>query len=95
MSAADRDQLGEEAYSRTSGGESRPDPEALSRTRYSEDELDNQDPHGKHARLTLDAPAQDLNTHARVGERAKPGTTLRLERTDNESAPDRPEDSQG
>lgn len=49
---------------------------------YDEDELDNQDPHGKHGTRTLDSAQQDLNTDARVGEGLKPGTELLLEAAD-------------
>lgn len=52
------------------------------RTDYEEDELDNQDPHGKHAARTLDEQPQELNTSARVGEGLKSGTHLRMEDTD-------------
>lgn len=67
-------------------------PEAQSargRTDYDEDELDNQDPHGKHARYTLDEQPQELNTSARVGEGLKTGTHLRLEHAD---VPKKPHD---
>ncbi|HET7273542.1 MAG TPA: BON domain-containing protein [Longimicrobiaceae bacterium] len=57
------------------------------RTDYDEEELDNQDPHGKHARYTLDSPPQDLNTDARVGEGLKPGTELQMEEADIEGKP--------
>ena len=89
LAAADQDQLDDEGFIRSAAAASRPDPEALERTRYPEDQLDNQDPHGKHARLTLDAPAQELNTQARVGESPKPGTALRLERSGSETPSDR------
>jgi hypothetical protein len=48
---------------------------------YREDELDNQDPYGKHA-LSQDGQPQVLNVAARVGEGPKPGTELRLEAAD-------------
>lgn len=50
-----------------------------SRTNFREDELDNQDPHGKHARVTLDEQPQAQNPNSRVGEGTKPGTELTLE----------------
>lgn len=50
--------------------------------RYPEDQLDNQDPHGKHAEYTLDAPPQVLNTDARVGDGSKPGIRRALEGAD-------------
>ena len=49
---------------------------------YDEDELDNQDPHGKHAAYTLDEPPQELNSGARVGEGLKTGEHLILEDSD-------------
>jgi hypothetical protein len=49
---------------------------------FDEDELDNQDPHGKHAAYTLDEPPQELNTRARVGEGLKTGEHLALEHAD-------------
>jgi hypothetical protein len=55
---------------------------AQNRTNYSDRELDNQDPHDQHARVTLDAQPQALNTSARVGEGLKPGVELALEHAD-------------
>lgn len=55
---------------------------ARNRPDYNEDELDNQDPHGKHANRTLDRAQQELNTDARVGEGLKPGTEMQLEAAD-------------
>jgi hypothetical protein len=49
---------------------------------FDEDELDNQDPHGKHAAYTLDEPPQELNSAARVGEGLKSGEHLALEHSD-------------
>ena len=49
---------------------------------FDEDELDNQDPHGKHAAYTLDEQPQELNSNARVGEGMKPGEHLALEHSD-------------
>jgi hypothetical protein len=49
---------------------------------FDEDELDNQDPHGKHAAYTLDEPPQELNSSARVGEGLKSGEHLALEHAD-------------
>lgn len=48
---------------------------------YSEDELDNQSPYGKHA-TPAPPPRQALNSTARVGEGLKPGTELELEGSD-------------
>ena len=50
-------------------------------TRYREDELDNQDPYGKHAVSTPEQP-QAMHSHSRVGEGLKPGTELALEGSD-------------
>ena len=49
---------------------------------FDEDELDNQDPHGKHAAYTLDEPQQELNSAVRVGEGLKSGEHLALEKAD-------------
>lgn len=83
LAAADREQWSDEGYAHTASVVSeRPDVPRADRTRYSEDELDNQEPHGKHAKRTLDHPPQDLNSSARVGEGLKPGTELQLERSE-------------
>lgn len=50
--------------------------------KFREDQLDNQDPHGKNAKYTLDEPPQELNTDARVGEGLKPAERLALEQAD-------------
>ncbi|HEX8695989.1 MAG TPA: BON domain-containing protein [Longimicrobium sp.] len=50
-------------------------------TRYREDELDHQDPYGKHAVPVAEQP-QAMNSDARVGEGLKPGTELLLEAAD-------------
>lgn len=52
------------------------------RLRYRDDELDNQEPHGRRAARTLDEPPQELRSASRVGEGLKPGTELRLEDAD-------------
>lgn len=57
------------------------------RTRFDEDELDNQDPHGKHGTRTLDAQPRDLNTGSRVGGGMKTGTHLELENADLPTKP--------
>jgi hypothetical protein len=59
----------------------RPGPDPYESTRYREDELDNQDPYGKHAVSVPEQP-QALNADSRVGEGLKPGTELRLEQSD-------------
>jgi len=60
---------------------SRPSPHPENPTHFSEDELDNQSPYGKHAVPQPEQP-QELNTLSRVGEGLKPGTELRLEQAD-------------
>lgn len=52
------------------------------RSDFDEDELSNQDPHGKHAPRTLDEQPQQLNSSARVGQGMKTGTHLRMEQAD-------------
>lgn len=59
------------------------------RTDFDEDELDNQDPHGKHAAVTLDSEPQELNSRDRVGEGMKPGTHLEMEDADVPAKPHR------
>jgi len=51
------------------------------RVDYREDELDDQDPYGKHAVSVPEQP-QAMNAQARVGEGLKPGTELLLEQAD-------------
>lgn len=72
------------ANSKTSA---RPEVQEPNRTAFDEDELDNQDPHGKHASVTLDSQPQDLNAAGRVGEGAKRGTHLRMESADVPAKP--------
>ena len=62
-------------------------------TNFSEDELDNQDPHGRHAPVTLDEQPQALNTSARVGETPKPGIQLAIERAGLANKTDQDTDS--
>jgi len=50
-------------------------------THYSEDELDNQDPYGKHAVPVTEQP-QAMNSQARVGQGMDPGLELALEQAD-------------
>ena len=83
MAAADRDQIADEGFA---PGQSRID--ALREAQrgkdldFAADELDNQDPHGQHARRTLDAQPQHLNPDARVGEGMKPGIEREIERSE-------------
>ncbi len=60
---------------------SRPSPHPENPTNFSEDELDNQSPYGKHAVPQPEQP-QELNSMGRVGEGLKPGIELRLEQAD-------------
>ena len=60
---------------------SRPSPHPENPTNFSEDELDNQSPYGKHAVPQPEQP-QELNSLSRVGEGMKPGIALRLEQSD-------------
>lgn len=84
LEEADRDQWTSEGLAaKNPRMTERPDDErAGNRSRYREDQLDNQDPHGKHGTRTLDRQPQELNSAARVGEAPKPGTELRLESAD-------------
>jgi hypothetical protein len=84
LDEADRDQWQEEGLAahqphlteRTGRGENR------TPTRYSEDELDHQDPHRQSAGRTRGQPPGATNPQARVGEGVEPGTELRLEDAD-------------
>lgn len=79
---ADRDQWEDEDLS-TAKPRMAARPESGGRgSRFREDQLDNQDPHGKHARVTLDEQPQALNADSRVGEGLKPGVELGLEGSD-------------
>jgi hypothetical protein len=60
---------------------SRPGPGETPRLNFSEDELDNQDPYGKHAIPAPEQP-QALHSQARVGEGLTPGLELSLEQSD-------------
>lgn len=79
---ADRDQWMDEGYAaKTPHMSQRSEVNPTRPSGYSEDELDNQDPHGKHARLTLDSQPQASNPEARTGEGPKPGVDLSLEQS--------------
>ena len=83
LADADRDQYADEGFApRMSQTNGRSEAYAANRTNFDEDELDNQDPHGKHAKYTLDSPREELNSDARVGEGMKPGTARRIEGAD-------------
>jgi hypothetical protein len=85
---ADQSQFEDEdiAYNQPRVGR-RPESADPWQVNFDEDELDNQDPHGKHAAYTLDEPPQELNSQARVGEGMKPGERLRLEQADTGETP--------
>lgn len=85
---ADHDQWSREGLAARGSSKSSHDNEkAPNRTGFSDDELDNQDPHGQHASRTLDSQPQDLNTRSRVGEGLKSATHLQLEQSDVEAKP--------
>jgi hypothetical protein len=74
LAAADRQQWRDEGYTGETGlAGSRPEVQRADGSRFREDELDNQDPHGKRAEVTLDSQPQELNTGSRVGETPDPG----------------------
>jgi hypothetical protein len=82
LEQSDRDQYEDEdlAHSRPRVG-ARPGTGERNPTHYAEDELDNQDPYGKHAVPAAEQP-QALNSQARVGEGTEPGLELEMERAD-------------
>jgi hypothetical protein len=83
LAAADRDQWEDEDLARhTPRVGARPEVQSPSRTRFAEDELDNQDPHAKNADLTLDSPPEELRSETRVGEGMKKATEMRLDSPD-------------
>jgi hypothetical protein len=81
LEAADRAQFVEEGYHDRPRVAERDLPVEANRTRYREDELDNQTPRGQHAVPVPEQP-QALNSLSRVGEGLKPGTELELEAAD-------------
>ena len=82
LEQADRDQWSDEGIStRRPRNAARPEVQGR-RTGFREDQLGNQDPHGKHTAVTLDAQPQDFNADSRVGEGLKPGEELDLEAAD-------------
>ena len=82
LEQSDRDQYEDEelAHSRPRVG-ARPGTGVGNPTHYAEDELDNQDPYGKHAVSAPEQP-QALNSRARVGEGLTPGMELEMEGSD-------------
>ncbi|HET8654822.1 MAG TPA: BON domain-containing protein [Longimicrobiaceae bacterium] len=80
---ADREQWQEAGYAHSNSVDSaRPTVQDPYRAHFPQDELDNQDPHGKHGTHTLDEPPQDLNPSRRVGQGLKSGEHLILENAD-------------
>lgn len=80
LEQSDRDQYEDEdlAHSQPKMG-SRPGPgDPYAGLNYSEDELDNQDPYGKHAVSAPEQP-QAMHSQARVGQGLTPGVELALE----------------
>jgi hypothetical protein len=87
LEQSDRAQFEDEdlAHSQPRVG-SRPGTGSPNPTNYSEDELDNQDPYGKHAVPTPEQP-QALHSQARVGEGLSPGLELAIEASDVPAKP--------
>jgi hypothetical protein len=83
LKQADHDQFESEGLAavnpRTSERPEWRDP--MADVNYREDQLDNQDPHGKHA-VSKPGQQQTVNVAARVGDAPKPGTELALEAAD-------------
>jgi hypothetical protein len=75
---ADRGQWEDEGYASRTPRASK----ASWRARFDEEKVIPQDPHGKHAPVTLDSPPEELNSSARVGEGLKSAEHLALERSD-------------
>jgi hypothetical protein len=89
LNRADRDQWMDEGYAAHSPRMSQHSEENPSRTSgFPEHELDNQEPHGKNAHLTLDAQPQASNPGARIGEGPKPGVNRALEQSGSWSETD-------
>lgn len=82
LEQSDRDQYEDEdlAHSRPRVG-ARPGPGDGNPTHYAEDELDHQDPYGKHAVPAPEQP-QAMHSQARVGEGLSPGLELEIEQSD-------------
>ncbi|MBB4635203.1 BON domain-containing protein [Longimicrobium terrae] len=78
---ADRAQFADEGYHNRPRNAERDEVQEANRTNFSEDELDNQSPYGKHAIPVPEQP-QAMNSQSRVGEEMKPGVRLRLEQSD-------------
>jgi hypothetical protein len=96
LNRADRDQWMDEGYAAHSPRMSQhSDGNPGGRTGgFAEDELDNQEPHGKNARMTLDAQPQASNPGARVGGGPKPGVDRALEQASGNGS-DREEENRG
>ncbi|HEU4452033.1 MAG TPA: BON domain-containing protein [Longimicrobium sp.] len=81
LEAADRAQFEDEELAHSQPRMSSRPGTGMPELNYSEDELDNQSPYGKHAVPVPEQP-QAMNSAARVGEGLKPGTELMLEQAD-------------
>jgi len=84
LKGADHDQWDDEGF----GGETprsgaRAEVQSASRPNFREDELDNQDPHGKNADRTLDIPPQELRSESRVGEGTKKAFEVEMDQHDD------------
>jgi hypothetical protein len=85
LEQADRAQMADEGHYGWPRVAERDEVQEANRTNFSEDELDNQSPYGKHAvpqGNQDDGPPQALNSQSRVGEGLKPGVELALEAED-------------
>jgi hypothetical protein len=85
LEQADRAQFADEGHYGWPRVGERDEVQEANRTNFSEDELDNQSPFGKHAIPQGDpteGPPQAMNSESRVGEGLKPGTELALEAAD-------------
>jgi hypothetical protein len=85
LEQADRAQFADEGHYGWPRVGERDEVQEANRTNFSEDELDNQSPYGKHAVPQgdpTDGPPQAMNSQSRVGEGLKPGTELALEAAD-------------
>lgn len=80
LEAADRAQMEDEGYGANPRLSSTGGDDDVNRTRYADDELDNQRPSGQRA-SALEQP-QALNSLSRVGDAPKPGIELALEAAD-------------
>jgi hypothetical protein len=91
LEQSDRDQYEDEGIAHSQPRLSaRPGVGERNPTRYDEDELDNQEPYGRHAVSTPEQP-QAMNSQARVGEGLAPGLELEMEGSSIPVKPHSPE----